>query len=91
MPFDLLYSEKTNLLSNNLIGRKKKDSCNELGLPLNTLEIRNHFLYWITNMGWLRYQIHSEDLFTCQPVVLFRYTSKHDYSFHLLTFVAKWQ
>lgn len=41
-------------------------------------------------MGWLRYQIHSEDLFTCQPVVLFRYTSKHDYSFHLLTFVAKW-
>lgn len=42
-------------------------------------------------MGWLRYQIHSEDFFTCQPVVLFRYTSKHDYSFHLLTFVAKWQ
>lgn len=90
MPFDLLYSEKTNLLSNNLIGRKK-DSCNELSLPLNTLEIRNHFLYRNTNMGWLRYQIHSEDLFTCQPVVLFRYTSKHDYSFHLLTFVAKWQ
>lgn len=90
MPFDLLYTEKTNLLSNNLIGRKKR-LVQRIRLTAQYFRNKNHFLYWNTNMGWLCYQIHSEDLFTCQPVVLFRYTSKHDYSFHLLTFVAKWQ